>query len=77
MCGRNCEKLLLDIAEKKDIKCALSGYDISFDDLGDADHLTPIACINDGSMLKNHEEFVLKMLELVGAPVKNTGGGQA
>ncbi len=77
VCGRNCEKLLLDIAEKKDIKCALSGYDISFDDLGDVDHPTPVACINDGSMLKNHEEFVLKMLELVGAPVKNTGGGQA
>ena len=28
VCGRNCEKLILDIAEKKNIKCSLSGYDI-------------------------------------------------
>ena len=63
VCGGNCEKLILDIAEKKDISCCLSGYDVSFDNLGDAEHPTPIRCANDGSMLKDHKEFVMKMLE--------------
>lgn len=66
VCGRNCEKLIMDIAEKKDISCCLSEYDVSFDNLGDAAHPTPIRCINDGSLLASHEEFVMKMLELVG-----------
>ena len=66
VCGENCEKLILDIAEKKDISCALSGYDISFENLGDTDHPTPVRCENDGTLLRNHEEFVLKMLEFVG-----------
>ena len=69
VCGGNCERLILDIAEKKDISCCLSGYDISFDDLGNDEHPTPDRCINDGSMLQNHKEFVLKMIDLVG---KNT-----
>ena len=76
VCGRNCEKLILDIAEKKSIKCSLSGYDISFDNLGDNDHPTPVRCENDGSLLRNHEEFVLKMLELVGKKIPVPGGNQ-
>lgn len=76
VCGSNCEKLILDIAEKKDIRCSLSGYDISFVNLGDTDHPTPVRCENDGSLLKNHEEFVLKMLELVGEKVYVPGGDQ-
>lgn len=76
VCGRNCEKLILDIAEKKSIKCSLSGYDISFDDLGDMAHPTPVRCENDGSLLRNHEEFVLKMLELVGKKITEPGGNQ-
>lgn len=66
VCGRNCEKLILDIGEKRDISCCLSGYDISFDNLGDADHLTPVRCMNDGSLLRDHEEFVMKMIECAG-----------
>ena len=76
VCGRNCEKLILDIAEKKNIKCSLSGYDISFENLGDKDHPTPVRCENDDSMLRNHEEFVLKMLELVGKKIPVPGGNQ-
>ena len=66
VCGGNCERFILDIAEKRDISCCLSGYDISFDNLGDADHPTPIKCENDGSLLKNHTEFVMKMLSYAG-----------
>ena len=77
VCGRNCERLILDIAEKRDIRCSLSGYDISFDNLGDLDHPTPVRCENDGSLLKTHEEFVLKMLEFVGEAGKVSGGDQS
>lgn len=70
VCGANCEGLILDIGQQRDISCSLSGYDISFDKLGDAEHSVPIKCVNDGSLLKNHEEFVMKMLEYVG----QTGG---
>lgn len=66
VCGANCERLILDIAKKKDITCSLSGYDVSFADLGDAEHPEPIRCINDGSLMKNHNDFVMKMLEFVG-----------
>ncbi len=66
VCGSNCEELILDMAQQKDISCSLSGYDISFDNLGDAEHSVPIKCINDGSLMKKHDEFVMKMLEYVG-----------
>ena len=66
VCGSNCEKLILDIAQQKDISCSLSGYDISFENLGDAEHLIPVKCVNDGSLMRNHDEFVMKMLEFVG-----------
>ena len=65
VCGANCEKLILDIAEEKDITCCLSGYDVSFDCLGDSEHTIPVKCKNDGSLLKNHDEFILKMLKYV------------
>ena len=66
VCGGNCEDLILEIAQEKDISCCLSGYDVSFDSLGNAGYLTPIKCENDGSLLRNHKEFVLKMLEFAG-----------
>ena len=66
MCGTNCESLILDMARQKDISCSLSGYDISFKRLGDREHPVPIRCENDGSLLKTHEEFVMKMLEFAG-----------
>lgn len=66
VCGANCEKLILDIGEQKDISCSLSGYDISFKELGDPEHSIAVRCINDGSLMKTHEEFVMKMLEHAG-----------
>lgn len=66
VCGSNCESLILDIAKEKDISCSLSGYDISFENLGDAEHSVPVRCVNDGSLIKTHDEFVMKMLEYVG-----------
>ena len=66
VCGANCESLILDMAQKKDISCSLSGYDVSFKNLGDAEHSVPIRCENDGSLMKTHNEFVLKMLEYAG-----------
>ena len=66
VCGANCESLILDMAQKKDISCSLSGYDISFKGLGDREHPVPIRCENDGSLMKTHDEFVMKMLEFAG-----------
>ena len=66
VCGANCEKLILDMAQQKDISCSLSGYDISFENLGDAEHSVPVRCVNDGSLMKSHDEFVLRMLKYVG-----------
>lgn len=63
VCGGNCEDLILDIAQEKDISCCLSGYDVSFYNLGTEGYTTPIRCENDGSLLKTHKEFVMKMLE--------------
>lgn len=62
--GSNCEELILDIAEKKDITCALSGYDVSFKTLGNKRHTTPIRCLNDGSLLMDSKEFIIKMLDV-------------
>lgn len=70
VCGSNCEELILDIAEKKDILCALSGYDISFNSIGSPTHPTPIRCENDGSLLRNHKEFIIKMLDYAENPEK-------
>ncbi len=66
VCGANCESLILEMAQKKDISCSLSGYDISFVRLGDAEHSVPVRCVNDGSLMKTHDEFILKMLEYAG-----------
>ena len=66
VCGANCESLILDMGQQKDISCCLSGYDISFERLGDGEHQVPIRCENDGSLMKTHDEFVMKMLEFAG-----------
>lgn len=66
VCGSNCEDLLLDIGEKKDVRCSLSGYDLSLESLGTGDHLTPVECENDGTLLHTHKEFVMKMLSIMG-----------
>ena len=63
VCGANCEKLILDMAQQKDISCSLSGYDVSFENLGDREHPIPVRCTNDGTLMKTREEFILKMLE--------------
>ena len=66
VCGGNCESLILDIAQQKDISCSLSGYDISFEKLGDTEHPVPVRCENDGNPIKTQDEFVRKMLEYAG-----------
>ena len=66
VCGANCENLILDMAQQKDISCSLSGYDISFEKLGDEEHSVPVRCENDGSLMKTHDDFVMTMLEYVG-----------
>ncbi len=57
---------MLDIGEEKDIRCSLSGYDISLDSLGSGSHFTPVKCENDGTLLHTHREFVMKMLSIIG-----------
>ena len=42
VCGSNCESLILEMAERKDITCSLSGYDVSFENLGDAECSVPV-----------------------------------
>ena len=54
------------MAQQKDISCSLSGYDISFEKPGDEEHSVPVRCENDGSLMKTHDDFVMKMLEYVG-----------
>lgn len=66
VCGANCESLILDMTQSRDISCSLSGYDISFKNLGDAEHSVPVKCVNDGTLMKTHDEFVMKMLEYAG-----------
>ena len=66
VCGGNCENLLLDIGEEKDVRCSLSGYDLSLNSLGTGSHRTPVRCENDGSLLYTHREFVMKMLKMAG-----------
>lgn len=68
VCGSNCENLLLEIAEVKNIHCSLSGFDLSLDELGSGKFKTPVQCENDGSLLHTHKEFVMKMLETAGGP---------
>lgn len=66
VCGKNCEDLLLDIGEEKDVSCSLSGFDLSLDSLGTGRHMTPVCCENDGTLLHTHQEFVMKMLTISG-----------
>lgn len=62
VCGENCEPFILEIAEQKNIRCALSGYDISFETMRE-----PILCLNDGTLMEDRRAFTEKMLKLVGA----------
>lgn len=71
VCGSNCEDILLDIGEEKDVRCSLSGFDLSLESLGKGRHLTPVKCENDGTLLHTHEEFIMKMLRFAGG--KNEG----
>lgn len=59
--GSNCEDFILEIAQKKDICASLSGYDISFKNLGNK-YKVPIECANDNTLLYTHEDFIQKML---------------
>ena len=61
VCGPNCEKWLIEIAQKKDIHVSMSGFDLRFNNL-------PIAgkCLNDATTFKGSYEWIMKMEEFAG-----------
>lgn len=64
VCGENCEPWLVKIFNAKEIvKVSMSGYDLRFKGL-------PIRgiCENDGSEIKNSDDWVRKMCDMVGEP---------
>lgn len=61
VCGKNCEKWILEIAEKKDIRATLSGYDLNFE--GQEIHAL---CRNDASEIHSYEDWVVKMSLFIG-----------
>lgn len=61
VCGKNCEKWISEIAEKKDFRASLSGYDLGFEKTG-----IQARCLNDGSEIRTSEDWILKMCAYVG-----------
>jgi hypothetical protein len=61
VCGSNCEKWISRISELTDFRVGMSGYDLTFDNLGIKAH-----CLNDGSMILNSKDWTLKMCKYVG-----------
>lgn len=61
VCGKNCEKWIAEIANKKEIKASLSGYDLDFE-------ATDIhaKCLNDNMEIHGYKEWILKMCSYVG-----------
>ncbi len=61
VCGANCEKWIVQIAEEKDITVGMSGYDLSFDNVE-----IEAICLNDESKITNYKDWILKMNKFVG-----------
>lgn len=61
VCGKNCEKWIVDIADKKDICASLSGYDLNFIQID-----IKAFCLNDNSVITGYTEWILKMCEYMG-----------
>ncbi|MEZ3468025.1 MAG: DUF4869 domain-containing protein [Schaedlerella sp.] len=61
VCGKNCEKWIAEIAEKKDFRASMSGYDLDFEDTG-----IRARCLNDGSEIHSSKDWILKMCRYVG-----------
>ncbi|KIR02308.1 hypothetical protein P261_01123 [Lachnospiraceae bacterium TWA4] len=61
VCGPNCEKWILKIAQIRDITVGMSGYDLCFEKMD-----IKALCINDQSMILDYREWILKMNEFVG-----------
>lgn len=62
VCGENCEKWLSKIfALKEKVRVVMSGYDLTFEGL-------PIEgiCENDGSIIRNEDDWCDKMYEMAG-----------
>ncbi|MCD7808752.1 MAG: DUF4869 domain-containing protein [Erysipelotrichaceae bacterium] len=61
VCGPNCEKWILEIAQNKDIIVGMSGYDLTFKNMN-----IEAICLNDQSNITNYVDWILKMNEYVG-----------
>ena len=61
VCGENCEKWISKISQLKDIRVSMSGYDLTFKGL----EISGV-CENDGSLIRNSEDWTEKMLDMVG-----------
>ncbi len=61
VCGPNCEKYILQIADKKDITVGMSGYDLTF-----LPYDIQANCLNDNSVISNCKEWIQKMNKFVG-----------
>jgi hypothetical protein len=53
VCGKNCEKWIAEIAEKKDIHTSLSGYDLDFKESG-----IRAKCLNFSSILHGRDTLL-------------------
>lgn len=61
VCGKNCEKWIAEIAQKKDVKASLSGYDLDFEGVD-----IQAKCLNDNSEIHGYKEWIWKMCAYVG-----------
>jgi hypothetical protein len=62
VCGENCEKWLSEIFKMKEtVKVIMSGYDLTFSGLW-----IKGICENDGSVISNSEDWIIKMSTMVG-----------
>ena len=62
VCGENCEKWLSKVFEKKDlVHVTMSGYDLTF-----KGYSIKGICENDGSEIKDAEDWVDKMCDMAG-----------
>lgn len=61
VCGPNCEKWILEIAQNKDVIVGMSGYDLTFENMD-----IEAICLNDQSNITNYIDWILKMNEYVG-----------
>lgn len=59
--GSNCEKLLLEIADKKDIRVSVNGLNIIFDGIEELKAL----CLNSNELIHNGFEWQLNLVRYI------------